>query len=747
MKRLFKIYFSNLETSIKSVIFLVIPFATFFSVLSDRTPYNYINIMVYGILSLLIIFYVARYKTFKFDIFSVLILTFNLIILISQILNKRVSEYPRTIILLSLFSIVVYQFFVNIENKNTVFKAILVGGVIFALYFIYTYRNEIIHFDFSDRIGRKFSDQNDLSKYLSIFALLSLISIIYAKKWMKVLYSLSAVVFVGIILLTGSISNILCFIICGLIILIVNTKRQNRWITILIIVSIVLLLVVIIQLPGMEYFKKRIEEIFSALAKTDGKKDGSAVDRSALFSEGLRLFITRPLFGFGYDQVQYYTHGIGMFSHNNFTELGASFGVVGLLAYETLLLMPLIKMIKHRKMNQNLLMLTIYLFIFQIFLVIFRKKIEFILMPLFFSISCFGYYSYYEVGIKDRKLFARYVKSTKEFDEKVLEEDRKIRVLNLYSVDDFSSFYSKGLESLLSEKVEIRSIGVKYGTSNYDDSSDNLLVVNKKLFKYRKLSFEIDKFKPDIVYVDSKLLNFGFASCIGFAKKVVCYLRNNFDYKELYKRKRIQYVAFNMEAKKRFETFTKKNKYNVSLIANEAHNKGESSQKYASCFMGGRHLYSRYKDAVAIYKKAHEANTNLRFSMYCDSYAYSRLDEYFKNNKIDFIDLFNEQYDALNIVKESDSVLLLSDSKIDCAFIEFLKEYKKTIVYYSCKEKETVFGNDKTILKKNDIKGVIDSIVEISNIDRNKKKERETNKKELYDKFKQYQYMCLFMIK
>lgn len=703
--------------------------------------------MVYGVLSILIIFYVARYRTFKFDIFTALIIIFNLIIFVSQLLNKRVSEFPRTIILLSLFSIVVYQFFVNIENKNAVFKAILIGGVIFALYFIYTYRKEIIHFDFSDRIGDKFSDQNDLSKYLSVFGLISLISILSAKKWMKVLYAFSGAMFVGIILLTGSISNILCFIICSLILLIVNTKRQNRWITILIIVSIILLLIIIVQLPGMEYFKKRIEEIFNALSKTDGKKDGSAADRAALFSEGLRLFLTRPLFGFGYDQVQHFTHGVGLFSHNNFIELGASFGVLGLLAYETLLLMPLIKMFKHKRINQNLLILVIYLFIFQFFLVIFRKKIEFILMPLFFSISCFGYYSYYEVGIKDRKLFARYVKSTKEFEEKVIEEDRKIRVLNLYSADDFSSHYSKELESLLSEKIEIRSIGVKYNSSSDGDTSDNAFIMNKKIFKYRKLSFEIDKFKPNVVYVDSKLLNFGFASCIGFTKKIVCYLRNDFDYEELYKRNRIQYVAFNMETKKRFETSTKKNKYNVSLIANEGLTKGESSQKYASCFMGGRHLYSRYKDAVSIYKKAHEANIELRFSMYCDPYAYSRLDEYFKNNKIDYIDLFNEQYDVLNIVKESDSVLLLSDSKIDCASIEFLKEYKKPIVYYSSEEKETAFDNDKTILKKNDIKGVIDSIVKISSIDHNKKNGRSTSKKEISNKFKQYQYLCLFMIK
>ena len=702
--------------------------------------------MVYGVLSILIIFYVARYKTFKFDIFTALIITFNLIIFISQLLNKRVSEYPRTIILLSLFSIVVYQFFINVENKNAVFKAILIGGVIFALYFIYTYRKEIIHFDFSGRIGDKFSDQNDLSKYLSVFGLISLISIVSAKKWMKILYAFLGAMFVGIILLTGSISNILCFIICSLLLLVINTKRQNRWITILIIVSIILLLIIIVQLPGMEYFKKRIEEIFNALSKTDGKKDGSAADRAALFSEGLRLFLTRPLFGFGYDQVQHFTHGVGLFSHNNFIELGASFGVLGLLVYETLLLMPLIKMFKHKRINQNLLMLVIYLFIFQFFLVIFRKKIEFILMPLFFSISCFGYYSYVEVGLKNKKVFARYVKSTKEFEEKVIEEDRKIRVLNLYSVDEFSSGYSKELESLLCEQVNLRSIGVKFDAIGCDSDSNDLFIVNKRIFKYRKLSFEIDKYKPDVVYVDSKLLNFGFASCIGFSKKVVCYLRDNFDYEKLYKRKSIQYVAFSVDANERFKTSNKKNKYQVTSILDSVLNCEAASQKYASCFIGGKHLYNHYKDAVAIYEKVHKTNVELKFSIYCDPYAYSRLDEHFKKNNIDYIDLISEQSNVFNIVKNSNSVLLLNDSKIDYAALEFLKECNKFIICYSPSENESIFDNAEPMLIKHDIQEISNLIVEISSTDKTIEDSVNYNE-ELVKKFKQYQYISLFMIK
>lgn len=746
MKRLFKRYFSNFEESIKSIIFLLIPVATFFSVMSDRTPYNYFNLAVYGAITALILFYVFRYKSFKFDIFVALILTFDLLILISQIVNRRISEYPRTILLLSLFSIVIYQFFINVENKNLVFKLILFGGLAFAFYFVLTYRNEILKLNFSDRIGEKFSDQNDLSKYLSLFGLISVILAVHARKFLKIPYALSALIFVGIILLTGSISNILCFIICAFIILIVNTKRQNRLLTIIIIAAIILIIIIVLQLPAMSYFKQRIEKIFNALFTETGDKDNSAIDRSALFKEGLRLFLSRPFLGYGYDQVQYYTFGRGLFSHNNFVELAASFGIITLIIYEVLLIMPLIKMIKTKKYNQNLMILTIYLFIFQIFLVIFRKKIEFTLMPLFFSISCFGYYSYLEVELKNKKFNFKYVHCTKTDDEKIAETNEKLRVLHLFSPDKYSSDYINKFRHLMSDVCIIKNIGVSNSDSAIiKDDEVEYVKLDKKIFKYRKLSFVIDKFKPDVVYIDSKLLSFMFRNCIGLSRNTVCYIRDDFDEKTIYKSRRIQYVAFNNDTKERFENLSKKKKYHTSLIEC-IENKELVDKSYCCTFVGERYLHPKYKEAISYFLRAHEKDQSLRFSIMCDEKAYSQLNEHFSKNGIEYIDLFVDHSQLKSVLASSKSVLMLSSSKVDFAALELYKMANCKVIYR--KPKISSISNEQVWcwFNENEDDKIIDTIVAIKNDSDINKKMNKSEGNEFVIKQYQYEYINLFML-
>ena len=127
--------FSSFETTIQTMIWVLIPLMVFFSVMSDRTPYNYINFVLYGIESILILFYVFKYKRFVIDHYSLIIVLFNLMILVSQIVNGTLLEFPRTILLLSLFSIIFYQFVITVETKESLFLAILVGGVFFGLRF------------------------------------------------------------------------------------------------------------------------------------------------------------------------------------------------------------------------------------------------------------------------------------------------------------------------------------------------------------------------------------------------------------------------------------------------------------------------------------------------------------------------------------------------------------------------------------------------------------------------------------
>ena len=746
MKELFKRYFGSFEAILKTITLLLIAEATFLSVMSDRRPYNYLNIGIYGLLSLVILFYVIKYKSLKFDIFTVLVIVFNVAILSSQIINFRLLEFPRTIVLLSVFSIIVYQFFINIDNKQIVFKMILLGGLFFAFYFVLTYRKQLLSFNFSERLGEKFSDQNDLSKYLSLFGLISITFSIKAKKFFKIPYILSALLFVAIILATGSISNILCFIICCLVLLVINTKRQNRLLTVLIIALTILAIYLVVQLPAMSYFKKRIEEIFNALSKTEGKKDGSAVDRSALFNEALRLFLTRPLFGFGYDRVQYYTHSYGQFSHNNFTELGASFGVVGLIAYEALLLMPLFRMIKNKKFDQNLLILTLYLFIFQIFLVIFRKKIEFILMPLFFSASCFGYYSYVEVGFKNKHIVKTFVRSTREIDEKTIESNQKTKVLCLFDFDEpslnhFGDFYKK-----MNGVCDVRAVVVKKvkNTPSIDiDKQFELFDVSKGMLRYRKISLLIDAFKPDVVYVDSNLLNLRILNCIGFTKKIVCYLQEGFNEKTIFKKKSIKYVASSKQDKERFESLSKKKKYHATVIEQDYKISSTDNGGYLCTFVGDEYLRPKYKEAVESFINVHKANNSARFSIMCDKRSYSQLDEYFKNNCINYIDLFVGQEQFKKVLYSSKSVLLLSSSKADSIIVNLYKMSGNYIIYKKPEISSINEDDVDVVIDDSNAKGIAEEILNTQNAE---PKEKAVSDSEFSIKHYQYQYINLFML-
>jgi O-antigen ligase len=55
--------------------------------------------------------------------------------------------------------------------------------------------------------------------------------------------------------------------------------------------------------------------------------------RSGMIVEALRLWWERPVAGYGIDQFRYANRLYGTYSHNNYTEMLANFGVIGLLAY------------------------------------------------------------------------------------------------------------------------------------------------------------------------------------------------------------------------------------------------------------------------------------------------------------------------------------------------------------------------------------------------------------------------------
>ena len=378
--------FSSIEKSLKSIILILVPLMVMFLVMSDRSPYNYITVIIYGLESLLIITYIIKFHQFVFDKLTCLLLIFLTTILLSQVVNVALFDFPRTLLLLSLFSIIFYQFLITLSSgeKELVYKLIVFGGLLFVAYFFVFYFKSIIHLDFGDRLGREFSDQNDLAKNLSVFAVISEVLVFKVSFRKKIFYIVSTLLFFFVILTTGSISNLLVFSLISIILVIFSTKEKKRFIAFLCVLVLFGVFVAVLQLPMMSYFKTRIVNMINSLFSNSNNVDHSFIDRFYLAQYGIRLFSSKPVFGYGYNQVQYYTWGKDSFSHNNFIELLASFGVLGFLTFEFLFFYPLFK--SYKKKNIGLIVFPIiYLLIFQVFLVIFRKKIEYILLTLAYS--------------------------------------------------------------------------------------------------------------------------------------------------------------------------------------------------------------------------------------------------------------------------------------------------------------------------------------------------------------------------
>lgn len=142
--------FSSLQSALKSIIFIFVSLMSFFLVLSDRTPYNSVAFAIYGVETVLIIFYILKYGKIHIDLFGVLLLGFLLIILVSQILNMSLLNYPRTLFLLCVFAFIFYQFLLtlNAEEKLLMFSFIFIGGCLMAAFFLIYYFPDSFKFKF-----------------------------------------------------------------------------------------------------------------------------------------------------------------------------------------------------------------------------------------------------------------------------------------------------------------------------------------------------------------------------------------------------------------------------------------------------------------------------------------------------------------------------------------------------------------------------------------------------------------------
>lgn len=354
---------------------------------SNIYPLNYFSVGIAVVLcSLILLDMLLVTKRMFLGFYTVSLVAFIFAIFCSQLLNQRMAVFPKSVLLMSIVALFIYQFARSHACSNRMFFAVLSGGAVFAVVFFVYYRHSL--FDFGSRSGAFFNDQNQLARMVCVYAVCAFFMGFLARKAAaKIGFFLLFLGFVWVVLMTGSISNLLALVFTLFLSLFLGIQKwKNRLLLLGATGFLAAATAGVLLLPSMSYFRERIVGIMSSLFFGGGGGDASASERLRILVESFRAFLVRPVFGNGYFALSDYNYG-GITGHNNFTQLLADTGILGSASFEFPFFLFLFILSFKKRRNWIAKALVVYLLVFQMFLSTYYQKIDYLIMPIIASVS------------------------------------------------------------------------------------------------------------------------------------------------------------------------------------------------------------------------------------------------------------------------------------------------------------------------------------------------------------------------
>ena len=386
---------------ISLAIYAVIAIVFFLSFgLAGRNPFNYVNIALWVVLGGLY-FWLRRLKKiklfkFRYDGFALAMAIYCATIVISNAL-VGFRSFSATGIVCALSSLMIYWMLSDgIVSRKTMLVCICVGAFGYLLLFAAVYSSDILHPNFSKRIGTFFNNQNEVALNSGLCAMFLFALFFETKKWyLKIASAIFSLFAFYTILLTGSVSGVLTTSLIFLFVLpfFFKSRRCRFAVAICELVVVIIALVVLLTSDKFSYYVGRINGMLSSLGFASGSGDGSAETRLNSILAGLRIFLENPLFGTGNDSVY---RSYDAMAHNNFAEVLADYGIFAFVAYEALMIIPIWKFRKSTGDYKRFAMpIILFAFFFQFFLFTFNSKpICLLLAVCFYLVFPDGFYAH-----------------------------------------------------------------------------------------------------------------------------------------------------------------------------------------------------------------------------------------------------------------------------------------------------------------------------------------------------------------
>lgn len=228
-----------------------------------------------------------------------------------------------------LFAFFVFCFFVQSKNYDLLFWAMFASGFLLILYSVGVYgvSGFLEALQEEERIGSEFTNANTYGRVFSYAVVAGLYLALYKKKWLCLAGSL---LFLFFALSSGSRKAILIILIGAALLFFFRYGLKKPVQMILWSAIVLLTLYFVIRLP---IFSVAYERFLMLLEGSD--KDYSSIIRHNMIDTALELFKQKPFTGWGMTAFAEVS-GFATYSHNNFVELLANYGVIGFTLFYSL---------------------------------------------------------------------------------------------------------------------------------------------------------------------------------------------------------------------------------------------------------------------------------------------------------------------------------------------------------------------------------------------------------------------------
>lgn len=261
----------------------------------------------------------------------------------------------RTLPLLTVFAIILYNYIVEIDGEKLLVDAIYIAGITLGIYTIVMQGGIGGYLQLLNsgvRVGDNVNNVNVIGLGTGISVIIAFYYIMFHRK----VYHLVPLALCGFVALgTGSNKALVIMVLGCLLVLMFYAYVTNNVFTLLkalgVLFAFAVTFIALLQLPMFETINTRFEGMINAYLGV-GRIDNSARIRDYLVQVGLRQFSKTPFFGIGINNgatVALQAVGHDYYLHNNYVELLVDCGVVGTFFFYGAIFSSLLKVIKGLK--------------------------------------------------------------------------------------------------------------------------------------------------------------------------------------------------------------------------------------------------------------------------------------------------------------------------------------------------------------------------------------------------------------